>query len=51
MESCRSQMAQVKHRLHMGFEDPSKATGTSEFILLSAIAYRFMLKNLINLRI
>ena len=23
----------VKHRLHMGFEDPSKATGSEEFIM------------------
>jgi arsenate reductase len=23
----------VKHRLHLGFEDPSKAAGTEEFIM------------------
>ena len=32
-ESCPVFQGQVKHRLHMGFEDPSKAEGTDEFIL------------------
>ena len=31
-ESCPSFTGKVKHRLHMGFEDPSEATGTQEFI-------------------
>ena len=31
-ESCPAFTGKVKHRLHMGFEDPSEATGTQEFI-------------------
>ncbi len=31
-ESCPSFTGKVKHRLHMGFDDPSHATGTDEFI-------------------
>jgi len=31
-ETCPLFMGKVKHRLHMGFEDPSKAAGTDEFI-------------------
>jgi arsenate reductase len=32
-ESCPFFSGKVKHRLHMGFEDPSHATGTNEYIL------------------
>lgn len=32
-ESCPSFTGKVKHRIHIGFEDPSEATGTQEFIL------------------
>jgi arsenate reductase len=32
-ESCPFFTGKVKHRLHMGFSDPSKAKGTDEFIL------------------
>ena len=32
-ETCPLFMGKVKHRLHMGFEDPSHAEGTDEFIL------------------
>jgi arsenate reductase (thioredoxin) len=31
-ESCPVFPGEVKHRLHIGFEDPSKATGTDEYI-------------------
>lgn len=31
-ETCPAFLGKVKHRLHMGFEDPSHATGTDEFI-------------------
>jgi len=31
-EACPFFPGVVKHRLHMGFEDPSKAAGTEEFI-------------------
>ncbi len=31
-ETCPVFSGKVKHRLHIGFEDPSHATGTDEFI-------------------
>ena len=31
-ETCPAFFGKVKHRLHIGFEDPSHATGTDEFI-------------------
>jgi arsenate reductase (thioredoxin) len=31
-ESCPAFFGKVKHRLHIGFDDPSHATGTPEFI-------------------
>jgi arsenate reductase (thioredoxin) len=31
-ETCPVFMGKVKHRLHMGFEDPSHVKGTDEFI-------------------
>lgn len=31
-ETCPAFFGKVKHRLHIGFEDPSYATGTDEFI-------------------
>ncbi len=31
-EACPAFMGKVKHRLHIGFDDPSHATGTDEFI-------------------
>jgi arsenate reductase (thioredoxin) len=32
-ETCPAFLGKVKNRLHIGFEDPSHATGTDEFIL------------------
>lgn len=32
-ESCPSFTGMVKHRLHIGFDDPSKVDGTDEFVL------------------
>ncbi len=32
-ESCPMFAGEVKHRLHIGFDDPAEATGTEEFIL------------------
>lgn len=32
-ETCPVFIGKVKHRLHIGFEDPSHATGTDEFIM------------------
>ncbi len=31
-ETCPTFTGKVKHRLHMGFDDPSHATGTPEFV-------------------
>jgi len=31
-ETCPVFLGTVKHRLHIGFEDPSKVSGTDEFI-------------------
>lgn len=31
-ESCPAFLGKVKHRLHIGFDDPSHVTGTDEFI-------------------
>ena len=32
-ETCPLFMGKVKYRLHMGFEDPSHATGSEEFVM------------------
>jgi len=32
-ETCPAFLGKVKHRLHIGFEDPAKATGTEEEII------------------
>jgi arsenate reductase len=32
-ENCPVFLGDVKHRLHIGFEDPAKATGTEEEVL------------------
>jgi len=31
-ETCPAFLGKVKHRLHFGFEDPSKATGSDDFV-------------------
>jgi arsenate reductase (thioredoxin) len=47
-ETCPVFLGKVKHRLHMGFDDPSHAKGTDEFIwgefrrVRSEIQMRFM---------
>lgn len=32
-ETCPAFLGKVNHRLHIGFEDPSKLTGTDEYIM------------------
>jgi len=32
-ESCPAFIGEVKHRLHIGFDDPAEATGTEEAVL------------------
>jgi arsenate reductase (thioredoxin) len=39
-ESCPAFTGKVKHRLHMGFDDPSHATGTEAFISSEFIRVR-----------
>ena len=39
-ENCPAFTGKVKHRLHMGFDDPSHATGTKEFIRSEFIRVR-----------
>lgn len=43
-ENCPVFMGKVKHRLHMGFDDPSHATGTDEFIWSEFIRVRDEIK-------
>ena len=44
-EACPAFMGKVKHRLHIGFDDPSHATGTAEFIWSEFIRVRDAIKN------
>ena len=44
-ESCPAFMGKVKHRLHMGFDDPSHATGSDEFIWSEFIRVRDEIKH------
>ena len=39
-EACPTFIGNVKHRLHMGFDDPSHATGTDQFIWSAFIRVR-----------
>lgn len=43
-ESCPVFTGAVKHRLHFGFRDPSKAEGTPEFIKDQFLRTRFEIK-------
>ncbi len=56
-ESCPAFVGKVKHRLHIGFDDPSHAVGTDEFIMSEFYRVRdevkkgffdFYLKNIKN---
>lgn len=44
-EVCPAFMGKVKNRLHIGFDDPSDATGTDEFIWSEYIRVRDEIKN------
>jgi len=39
-EACPAFMGKVKHRMHIGFDDPSHATGNEEFIWSEFIRVR-----------
>ncbi len=43
-ESCPAFLGKVKHRLHIGFDDPSDAVGTPEFIQSEYIRVRDEIK-------
>ncbi|MFZ4549938.1 MAG: arsenate reductase ArsC [Bacteroidales bacterium] len=43
-ESCPAFFGKVKHRLHIGFDDPSQATGTEAFINSEFIRVRDEIK-------
>lgn len=43
-ESCPMFTGKVKHRLHIGFDDPSEATGTPEFVRSEFIRVRDEIK-------
>jgi len=44
-ETCPLFMGKVKHRIHMGFEDPSHVTGSEDFIMSEFRRVRDMIKN------
>ncbi len=44
-ENCPAFLGKVKHRLHIGFDDPSHATGTPEFIQSEYYRVRDEIKN------
>lgn len=44
-ETCPAFIGKVKYRLHMGFEDPSHATGTDEFIRSEFLRVRDQIKD------
>lgn len=43
-ENCPAFIGKVKHRLHIGFDDPSHATGSEEFIWSEFIRVRDEIK-------
>ena len=43
-ETCPSFIGKVKHRIHMGFDDPSHVTGTEEYIWSEFIRVRDEIK-------
>ncbi|MDD2286267.1 MAG: arsenate reductase ArsC [Paludibacter sp.] len=44
-ETCPAFIGKVKHRLHIGFDDPSHAVGTEEFIRSEFIRVRDEIKD------
>ena len=44
-ESCPAFIGNVKHRLHIGFDDPSHAVGTDEFIWSEFLRVRDQIKD------
>jgi len=48
-ETCPVFIGKVKNRLHIGFEDPSKAEGSEEFIMSEFRRIRNLIKKEFNL--
>lgn len=44
-ETCPVFTGKVKHRLHMGYEDPSRRTGTDEYVLSEFRRIRDLIKD------
>ncbi len=44
-KTCPIFLGKVTHRLHIGFEDPSKVTGSEEFIISEFRKVRNLIKN------
>jgi arsenate reductase len=44
-ETCPVFTGKVKHRLHLGFEDPSKARGSEEFVMSEFRRVRDLIRN------
>jgi arsenate reductase (thioredoxin) len=44
-EACPAFIGKVKHRIHIGFDDPSHVTGTDEYILSEFYRVRNEIKN------
>ncbi|MEG1585996.1 MAG: arsenate reductase ArsC [Bacteroidales bacterium] len=44
-ETCPAFIGEVKHRLHMGFDDPSHVTGTPEYVHSEFVRVRDEIKN------
>lgn len=44
-EECPAFFGKVKHRLHMGYDDPSHATGTEEFVWSEFLRVRDEIKD------
>jgi len=44
-EACPTFMGKVKHRLHIGFDDPSDATGSEEYIWSEFLRIRDAIKD------
>ncbi|MDD3273887.1 MAG: arsenate reductase ArsC [Bacteroidales bacterium] len=43
-ETCPAFLGKVKHRVHMGFEDPSHKTGTPEYVMSEYYRIRDLIK-------
>lgn len=44
-ETCPAFVGKVKHRLHFGFDDPSEATGTDEYVWSEFLRVRDAIKD------